>query len=1659
MSILKNFLSKPITKVIGGKKLPTLPKKNPPSLYSTTSGDTPLLLKKNTQPSVSVLDVAKEVPKEALNFLQKSGQTSFRVGAAGASAFTGEDFVPEGQFQKDLYGTDKPINLRKVGRELRLADPEKESEGVFKGIDPVLGVLSVGLDAFPTGGQMKKLLGLSRTAKETIAASKDITEISRVLKQEVPDLTDDVVSDFSKIFKEIDNVSDVDSALNRIKTKMTEKRITKEPSPTQSPMQFISKPVTEIVPSITPPVKSIKTLLSKPVQEVIEKPFQNTVDASATDESRSSFSDVQKYKTEEEFQSAVRAPIERILKLAGNDLEDVKIVGSVAEGKANPNDVDILITPKKNGSVFSRENTVESTDLYKRRDANKLLTKELQPFFPNTKIQVFTGVPEESRGKAISLSDFFNSQIKNSSFAPKRKPETIYRNEPLIPARMPQKDSAQAAEIYYDDVIRKAREKGEPTVIGGDDLKTHFGKDFDDANHPVYSKAAFSLYEKALKETPNKDVIFTGGGPGSGKTDFLINPLKKKGFDGVVYDSNFSNLEGAKRQIEMAKAAGKNPIIHGIIPNLDKAYGYTKARQEKGGHGISTKTFATGHSGFPAVAKALIEEGILLPQNVKLFDFRNVTTAEEAFKIIDLGISAENPLALLRKAQYNKEDLIKRYDQPQKDSKLRGNNELNGVQKKYGGGSVPLSSKDRSNTGRSGLQEETRGNLSGYREAKERLLAPYLEDSTLDDIATAIKNKNITENEISNLSLQLSFADEALDAMSASKIRRYVSKATGRLPEVTGKPTMKSLTGNGKEVPNSKFGRFGDSIVTQYGFKDPTEAQEGLEKYISHKERVSELKEELRESKKTKFLANKGEELMSIAMSQRRSRFKALKNRYDLTDSELANLRQKKDLSAMSDKEFQDFIVQSEMRASELEAKRQARIQVEGTIHSLQLRKVENIQRALKLPKLKDMSVEQLAEFDTLLNEYKFGDEFLGTRKIETIDRTPLKGVRTYREARESLAKNLSERFGREIKPEELDNLVKSTDRFKWDTVLAEQNPFYRLLVENVNENLLDGESRIIEIQEEVNRLLKPVNTGFKNKIIPTNEKIIHYLESPDKAKLSLQMSKAELKIAEYMRDYFDKGLEYLYKEKALNHSRFEDVYYPHMQRGFLEALKTTEGSKYEKVKQAFKALIEKQKLSKTIIDILDQKTGQILPMDKYFKYVQERKGDMIPSKNAGKVFLEYVKMLETKKSLDKVIPEIMTYVDVLTPRKFTRTGLEMNDKLKSFVTEYINNKKGRRVNFMGVEQGSTPDTVLKSLGAFISMRDLGVNLITQIGSMGGAQAGVFTLLGPLDYAKGLARYKAAFIPKKLAGEKSQKIKDILEQSKSFTGRNPWGELADISQDIGSKVYSSMFVLFKDAIVRANKIFLLGSLSKEEIESGKISAKRLAELKIKAGRWLPMEKSESIYGSTTAGKATTKYKTWAIAITYRALKNTKTALKLLAKGDVKGAYNNQDVRELVNATLITSAVAFLGSKVLDEIGEDKDSFVSKLKTKLQGDAMSFIAALNPQTLLSTPRLASFLFDLGTALKELALLEEYQKSGKGYKKGDLKGVEKLQNTLKPVIFNNVSDLIKSSKKSEVEAPLNTKKLPKLSNKKINLEGSGLKKKLPKLPKLKKLPPIN
>lgn len=718
-------------------------------------------------------------------------------------------------------------------------------------------------------------------------------------------------------------------------------------------------------------------------------------------------------------------------------------------------------------------------------------------------------------------------------------------------------------------------------------------------------------------------------------------------------------------------------------------------------------------------------------------------------------------------------------------------------------------------------------------------------------------------------------------------------------------------------------------------------------------------------------------------LRKRRESIKAIRDHLQLSDADLKKVSIK-DIRLMSNWEFKQFKDDLKLRAVELADKLQAKNELMNTIHTKRLQLVDNYRKALKLPTIRNMTTDELRQFDSLLQDAEEGDVFLTQREIERVDYTELEGIRTWREARKYLAKDAG------VPVEELAKVkVRGWSSFSWDEALSNQDPFFKLLVTKMTGAIVQADLASHEVENKVFELAKAaeksVKRTAKERAIPQDRMIFDYLEAPAELKevMSKDMTAEQIEYAHYIQEYFGQALEYLIRTKSLD--RGLNDYITHMRRSFLE--NTSEKG----LKGAITTMFENAEEDAIVFNILDDDTGNILPLEKFFQFSMHRTGEMDPTYNVTRVITTYAKMLERKKAFDKIIPTLYIYTQALTPRVYTERGVTMDDSLMKFVKKWVNNKKGRKIGFDSIiKQGGKFDVGLTALRTYTTMLDLGANVITGSASLMGEQSANFVSLGTKDQAKGTRRML------------TKKGKAILKKYEGYVGRSTWEEFTAPGKEVTERLMTGMFALFHISTVAANKQFLLGSLTKQEYDSGEISIERLTELRLANARWRVVPGMSSLVGSTSLGKSQIQYKSWAVSM----MKTTLEDFYKVSKGVLnkeKGVFSSREARELYRIIGLSSTAIIVGSMVVDA---DDDSWLGKLRRKLYRESLSILQSISPLFWLASPRGMSWLIQFFTVMKQLITLEEYKT-----KKG-LKGVEGLKKTFLPY---PVRELLKEDKK--------------------------------------------
>lgn len=720
-------------------------------------------------------------------------------------------------------------------------------------------------------------------------------------------------------------------------------------------------------------------------------------------------------------------------------------------------------------------------------------------------------------------------------------------------------------------------------------------------------------------------------------------------------------------------------------------------------------------------------------------------------------------------------------------------------------------------------------------------------------------------------------------------------------------------------------------------------------------------------------------------LMRRRESLKNVRDYFGLTDAELMSATKRRNVGLMDDAEFKQFLRNVELKAVELAETRQEKMALLKLIEEKRLKKVDNYRKALELPTFNDMTAQQLRDFAKLLEPFQEDDVFLTQRELETVDRTDLRGIKTLREARERLAKEAG------VDVEELNKVhVEALDSFRWDSALRERDPFFDILVSRMTEATMGAELRTHEIENKAYELAKKSeksrNLGIVEKMVPQDDLIMAFLESPmdRKAAIVEQMTPEQINYANFMQSYFAEALNYLIATKSLERGR--ENYFVHIRKTFLENLK--DGGLKKAVSEIFKSYQQDQMM----FNILDDDTGNILPLEKFFQFSLQRTDVMDPTRNVTKAFLTYMRTFEKKKMFDAIIPKLDIYAQSLTPTRYTPRGLEIDRSLKTFVNTWINNKKGRRISFNStIRQGGPLDVGIRALRTFTTILDLGLSPVAQVAALAGEQVTNAAMLGNKGMAQGSAR---------LATDKGKRI---IEKYRSFVGRSLWEEFTAPGKEIQERLSQVLFSGFHASSVTANKQFLLASMTEQEFDAETISTERLAQMQLDMGRFRVVPGTGSIVGSTSVGDAAMQYKKWAVPFARTLYADGKALYNSIGKKKAGEVWNMKETQELMRFAYFSAAVFIVGAMAGADDQEDK-SFLGKAKFRLYRESMSLMQGVDPELWFTPFRTTTWLLQVAQALKSMVLLETYKS---GDKEGELKGDDKLKRQFVPGVVRSVA----------------------------------------------------
>jgi len=1593
---------------------------------------------------VRVRDVVRETPKATLDVLQDMGQASWRGFASVASLLTGKPFVPEGEFQKELFGTDKPITITSFGREARGADPEGKSEGVFKVIDPTLGLFFGAADAIPGGSGAKQ--GIKQTtkgAKNAVQAAGDTapkvfkgfadltTKVleslkgkAKVSKQFISDLTKQ--SELKKAERELlrnvlndmpDDVP-VQEFANQVKTRLLPLKATETADfGDTGGALFNAREFGEFVnEGVNPPRYSHITLQDNErgkiggyFERIYESPVKNSAGNMHFGRLSEGGAEYPNYFAHARIEDLPDKQTRRIIEIQSDLFQKDRIDREAPFFKSAEQARESVM----HGQSFPRGEKVE----YKGKQY------VIEGHNPTAKMTVIKRISRNGNayGPSVDVPDAEFKEVYEK-YADKLSKEVGGRLDEL-------KQLEPYRNTWWQRVIReeiKAAAKAGKTKLR-------------------FPTGATAMEIEGLARADGGTTWWRTAGTTHDMTDEAATITNLREGDVIARDQDATRWRVALVNDEMGEFAAIPEEKYQEI--LRRDYGgdekklYAQMKEE--GWNLEeltneTELFQIGgaHENNPIFR---FYEGDVR-QYLKKFGGK-VVKDENGVSWVEISVpkgAGKAPVeafgAVGGISETEDEDGKKKLDfDPWKAALSIGI--IGGIKGMKGSGpdglpkkQVPKSQKPMSEIESFELlaqhADQSRFALKPSAVEEEKLVSNLesifadLKGVQVDDLKTSF-----TAEDLEQARVHYEIAVEMVMDNPARQLAKYANKRTGELPEVTG-------TGN------SIFGRKGDSIITELGFEDSEQAREAYQAYLKQKGELTRVQANLgairaqirlakqrdlfvgqaknviarqvaKDVKSLKNLVESAERAgyrrgltegsqklqnMIKRLKDRRSKINAIKHAFNLTDGQMRKIRGNADPRFMDAKEFDTWFGELETKAIAEKRWQDEKIIIDAIVKEKELNKIDNLRLALQLPPIKEMSLEQLFQFDEAISQFKFGDTFLGPRMIQTIANTDIGPVKTVREIRESLAKQVG------VSNLELTNVAgKWGDKFLYDPALAEENPLYKYMVTAWTAKKIEADQKVMLIKKRIDELAfaarKSRKRNLSDMLVPQDKLVFDYLETPSEEKhfMLQRMTGKEIEFAEFVEGLF-RGYRNILLEKGTL-KRYRKDYITHTSRSFFERWK--DDGFVSAIKTYWESLTEQRVDFEAIGD-----TGEVLGLEKFFKYALQREGGMVPSKNVARAVMTYVRTFEKKQALDQIIPKVDAYTFSLQRNTKIKdpTGLNVDGRLRRFVREWLNNKKGRRIEFV-VSQGGKMDARLRAFKLFLSIKDLGFNIITGTASAGGAAISNYVGLTTRAYGKGIRRAL------------TRRGKVLAVKYNGVVGEPTFENVISASNDVGDTFLAGAFGILQDVAYRAKRQFFLGSLTAEEWKTGNVTAERLAQIKLNMAKFHPLDDTRSVLGSTPEAQFVTMYKSWAVPFLMTARTNAKKTIRAFKEAEglkeKAATLKTEEARQLMKLTIGAMGIYTFFHTVFEDDDANDGSFVSKLKQRFVRETASSLSALNPTTWLSI-RPLEFAQELAEGIDLLIKLEEYKTSGKDYQKGDLKGLNVFQREFTPAVLRQFMD---------------------------------------------------
>lgn len=755
---------------------------------------------------------------------------------------------------------------------------------------------------------------------------------------------------------------------------------------------------------------------------------------------------------------------------------------------------------------------------------------------------------------------------------------------------------------------------------------------------------------------------------------------------------------------------------------------------------------------------------------------------------------------------------------------------------------------------------------------------------------------------------------------------------------------------------------------------------------------------------------NRGVKAMQKFNASRRGQVRELQKAVGISSAQTKRLIRGRNFETMNDKDFDRFMQDMIRTAKDLTEKEALQQGIMAEIQYKQYSKFDNLRLALGLPSLTSMNKAQLQQYQDALAQYEFGDVFLSKRQIETSERTDWGKIVTVRDLTKALKENTNLTLA-DLKTIDLPKLAGYANGLR----LSRHSELLKYVVDNLIRVEIETERSFLEHRNRIEKIAKEARKSRKRSLkdkvvqafIPTDELVFEYVEVKDTDKEQFAKEKGmtpeEVKFGNAVIAFNRQAYDHMKEVYELN-SRFglgkDKDYMVHIRRSFLEAVR---GDGFV---AGLREMFDSQKEAELSMSILDGKTGEIVPYEKWSPFHQFRAGDVKPTQNVTKAHLTYAKTFYKKSNLDSYIPKLLMLLsfrkDILSK---TKEGLPIDGGVENFIKEYINNARGRKINEKLIpKQGGSTEAGLNMAITATTLLALGGRI--GIGTASAVGEFVVTttsmILHPVKLARGITRTL-----------QFKQAKKVRENARAYIGINPLEELMSAEKGVGERAIDSLMLLFSFGRYISHTYALQANLKPEEWKEAQVSTDRLLEIskeqnKFKKGKF----HAGSLVGSTVIGRIFGQYLSWAFDIATTTASSATRLVEVARTEGLTEARKSEYMRDLTNFTATAIVFGLLAILLpVDEEDEENRTILWYIRREMNTLVSAFPALLRYDQYSGSIKPTVPLIEKGVELFNLSMQlitqEAYKRDGKGYGIGDKKFVRTATKLFVPVFIQELT----------------------------------------------------